>query len=131
VFYKLRNNEPSVNFRYLQIRKNPEEKKMYTLLYEERKEVFDKYEQLILQIAKYIHSSYMRRFIKKQYVRVDPDYYRVMMQCHTWHQLDMKNNIVTFDRVIQQMNEQFPVQLNRMIKKMKQFNKERETQFVY
>lgn len=115
-WYNVRGNEASVKFRYLQIRTNPILTTKLKLLYPNFTEVFDEIENRIHNITRYIHESYISRFISKRYTVVDQDCYRVIKECHSWHISDRKNNIVTSDKIMYVINALNPSVLNRMVK---------------
>lgn len=117
--FRARGNEPSIKFRYLQVRMNNRQTNMLYHLYPEMAEVMDEYENTIYEIAKSIHSAYVSRFIKKNHVTVSREKFSVIRVCHDWHQLDRVNNRVTLNRVIDVLNQQSPTQINKMIR---QFN---------
>lgn len=114
--FSLRGNQPSLNFRYLQIRTNPELKKKFLNLYPESKSNFSGYENHIQEICKFIYKSYVDRFIKKLNVVVEQPYYRIMSKCHKWHIEDRQNNRVTFNKVLEVINNESPVTVNHLIK---------------
>lgn len=116
---RVRGNEPSIKFRYLQVRMN---KKLTELLYElypEQKAVFDEYERIIYDIANGIYKAYVQRFIKKNYITVPVEEYQVVKACHTWHLSDKLNNRISLERVIKTLNEQSATNINHMIHRYK------------
>jgi hypothetical protein len=115
-YYDIRDNSPSVKFRYLQLRGDPEKKSVLQEMYPNFCEEFQNYEGLLLKSCRFILVNYIKRFVNKEYVKISPEEYKVMKECHTWHLLDKTKNIVTVNIIIQQMNKQTPVHLNRIIK---------------
>jgi hypothetical protein len=116
---RVRGNEPSIKFRYLQVRMN---KKLTELLYElypEQKTVFDEYERIIYDIANGIYKAYVQRFIKKNYITVPVEEYQVVKACHSWHLSDKENNRISLERVIKTLNEQSATNINHMIHRYK------------
>jgi len=124
--FRVRGNEPSVKFRYLQVRMDKKMTDMLYKLYPELAPVFDHYEKILYEIACGIHKAYVRRYINKTYVNVPHLEYQVMNECHTWYLSDRKTNRVNLDRVIRILNKQTPTHLNHMIHnfKIEQANKE-------
>lgn len=116
---KIRGNEPSIMYRYLQLRMNPEMLKKLNDLYPTFTSAFESYEDILCEIAKDIHSAYRARFIQKQHVVVPQEEYQVMRSCHSWHLENKEKNKVSLERVMKQMNLQAPTNLNKMIRRYK------------
>ena len=117
--FQTRGNEPSIKFRYLQVRMNTKMTEMLFSLYPELKPVFDDYENTLYDIARSIYRAYVQRFIKKRYVTVPREEYQVVSECHAWHLSDRENNRITLDKVIQILNKQPPTNVNHMIRRFK------------
>jgi len=115
--YKARGNEPSIKFRYLQVRMNKKYNEILHYLYPEYKKSFTDYENYIYDIARDITKSYVERFIKKNYVTVPVEEFQVIRECHTWHLLDRLENKININKVIDILNTQPPTNINRMIRK--------------
>ncbi len=113
---KIRNNEPSLPFRYLQLRLDCEKTNMLYNLFPQFSEKFDLYEDTIYEIAQFLHTSYMNRFVHKQFVTVDREFYPILRLCHEWHTQDRKNNKVSLDKVIEIINSRYDHVLNKMIR---------------
>lgn len=78
----LRNNEMDVGLRYIQLLKNaPENCSDFRKMYPEIN-FSTQYEEPLRLIAKFIHTSYMKRYIKKEYVHIPKIYFLIMTQCH-------------------------------------------------
>jgi len=117
--FKARGNEPSIKFRYLQVRMQKRNLNMLYHLYPEKIEIFDEYENTLFDIARSIYRSYVQRFIKKRYVTVPREEFSVIRECHTWHLSDRQNNRISIETVINFMNKQSPTSLNHMIRRYK------------
>ena len=117
--FKARGNEPSIKFRYLQVRMQKRTMNMLYHLYPDKIEVFDEYENTLFDIARSIYRSYVQRFIKKRYVTVPKEEFSVIRECHSWHLSDRQNNRISIDTVINFMNKQSPTSLNHMIRRYK------------
>jgi len=117
--FKTRGNEPSVKFRYLQVRMNKKMTDMLYRLYPEMQETFDDYENIIYEIARVIHRAYVHRFIKKRWVTVPKEEFQVINECHAWHLTDRANNRISPDKIITMLNKQSPTSLNHMIRRYK------------
>lgn len=115
--FRARGNEPSIKFRYLQVRMNRKQLAMLYYLYPDIRETFDEYENSLYDIACSIYNAYVQRFMKKRYVSMPREEYAVMRECHTWHLEDRENNRMSRDKVIQVLNSQSPMNLNHMIRR--------------
>jgi hypothetical protein len=118
-FYKVRGNESSIKFRYLQIRMDKTSNDMLHYLYPEFSKSFDEYEDNIYEIGKNIYGAYIDRFIKKQYVTVPVEEFNVIKECHTWHVEDRLNNRINLNKVLDILNRQTPTNINKMIRHLK------------
>lgn len=80
----VRNNEQNLVYRYIQLLKDPEQKE--TL--EELKNMYPEFrfsllvDRKINSIVNYIHSNYVARYIKKEYVLLPKTFFIVMKKCH-------------------------------------------------
>jgi len=117
--FKARGNEPSIKFRYLQVRMQRRTLNMLYHLYPDKIEVFDEYENTLFDITRSIYRSYVQRFIKKTYVTVPKEEFSVIRDCHSWHLSDRENNRISIDIVTNFMNKQSPTSLNHMIRRYK------------
>jgi hypothetical protein len=116
---KVRGNESSLPFRYLQLRMNKKMTDLLYKLYPDYKRTFDEYETMLGEIAQVIYHAYDQRFKKKNYAHLPREEYKVMLECHQWHEQDRKNNKVYLPKVIQILNKQCSTNLNKMIKRRK------------
>jgi len=123
--FKIRGNEPSVKFRYLQIRHDSAMVNMLYDLYPECIKQFEEYEYLIKDVATFIHTSYIDRFIKKQHVIVPKEEYNVIKECHGWYIADRDYNKINYNKVLQVLNMQTPTQINHMIRHLQFDNKQK------
>ncbi len=114
--FAVRGNEPSIPFRYLQVRMNREVCDQLYVLYPNFIQKFEYYENILFTTAKEIHSAYVDRFIKKIYVTLETEKYQVMRACHQWHLLDRRKNRISVRQVIKTLNDQPPTALNKMVR---------------
>lgn len=121
--FRARGNEPSIKFRYLQVRMTTRMVDMLYHLYPNMVKKFDEYEDTLYDIAKSVYRSYVQRFIKKKWVTAPQEEFAVMRECHKWHEQDRKVNRMSIDKVIDIMNQQTPTNLNKMIR---HFHSEKE-----
>lgn len=117
--YSSRGNEPSINYRYLQVRMDPRKNDMLRFLYPDNIQVFDDYENILYDVSKKIYDGYVNRFIKKQFVTLPVEEFKVMSLAHEWHQTDRTNNRINHNKIINLLNEQTPTNLNRIIRRIK------------
>jgi hypothetical protein len=121
-YYKLfqvRGNEPSVKYRYLQVRMDKQMVDNLYYLYPKFADAFDDYENTLYECAKQINKNYIDRFIKKKYVTVPKEEFTIMKACHDWHLEDREKNRISLRKVIDTMNEQNPSNLNKIIRRYK------------
>ena len=117
--FKARGNEPSIKFRYLQVRMNRKIVDMLYHLYADMSETFDDIENNIYDITKSIYNAYVQRFIKKRFVTVPTEEFAVVRECHSWHEEDRVVNRITLDKVMEVFNKQSPTAINRMLRRHK------------
>lgn len=118
-FFRVRANEPSVKYRYLQVRMNRRLTNGLYTLYPEHVKEFDDYENTIYKIAQNIHRAYIARYINKRYITVPTQEYKVIRACHAWHCADRENNRISEDKVIDELNKQSATDLNHMIRRFR------------
>ena len=116
----VRGNEPSIKFRYLQVRMNTDNNKLLRELYPEKCDVFDEYENRIYEIAKNIYKSYVDRFIKKIYVTTPVEEFNTIKEMHNWHIENRVENRISLNKVIEVLNTQTPTNINKMIRRLTQ-----------
>lgn len=111
----IRGNVPSIKFRYLQLRQEPENVKELSLLYPEFVKWFTLYETILLEICTDILNAYYVRFIYNQYIKIPPYEYSIMMLCRDWLS---KNNVTTMNCEIVKniVNTQKAITLNKIIR---------------
>ena len=114
----LRGNQPSIMFRYLQVRQTFQERDFITL-YSEHKESFDKYENALVNVSTILHYLYIERYVKKNYMELPPEQHYILKQCHSWYlnNRDPHPEIkVTREKVLEVVNAQPATVLNKLIK---------------
>jgi hypothetical protein len=119
-YFEVRGNEPSIRYRYLQVRMNKEMTDSLYELYPRYTDQFQNYENMLYAFAKVIYDSYVKRFIKRQFVTLPKEEYTIMRACHSWHLEDRAKNRMSLRKVIEKMNEQPPTILNKMIRRKTQ-----------
>jgi hypothetical protein len=115
--YKIRGNESSIKFRYLQLRNDAVKKEALCNLYPECRDTFLFYEKCIIDISQSILDGYVNRYIKKNFTTLPLEQFIIMSEVHKWHQLDRENNRVNLTIINEMIAKQQPTSINRMIKK--------------
>lgn len=115
--FNIRGNEPSIKFRYLQLRMDKEKVNQLNQLYPEMIPVFESYEKSLFEIAKTIHKAYIQRFIKKNFITVPKEEFLVIGECHSWHISNREQNRISVEKVIAVLNRQPPININAMIRR--------------
>ena len=123
----VRGNEPSIKYRYLQIRMDREKVDMLYYLYPKFADQFDNYENILYECAKQINYNYIKRFIKKKYITVPREEYQIMKKCHQWHLQDRERNRISLTKIIEILNEESATILNRIIRKYKNEKEAQQT----
>jgi hypothetical protein len=127
--FQARGNEPSIKYRYLQVRMNRSLCDILYYLYPNMTYQFEEYENTIYSIAQMIYTCYVNRYIKKQWVTVEVEEFNVMRKCHSLYEADRKNR-VTLNKVMDILNQQTPTNLNKMIRRFQNEKKLNNTQNV-
>jgi hypothetical protein len=115
--FALRGNRSSLKYRYLEVRMDPVLRPAFMELYSEYNDLFERYDNILMDIGKYIHSSYIARFVRKEVVKVPEEEFRVMRKCHAFHMSDRDYNRVSYNVVMDILDEQSPTRLNKMIRR--------------
>ena len=118
-YFNARGNEPSIKFRYLQVRMDKNSNRMLHELYPHMKKDFDEYENFIFEASRNIYNAYVDRFIKKLYVTVPVEEFNTMKEAHKWYLEDKTSHKITYEKIIDLLNLQSPTNLNRIIKRLK------------
>lgn len=116
-YFGLRGNEPSLKFRYLQVRNDDGLRNEYITMYEDHIADFQVYEDTIHELIKHIFNAYLNRFIHKKHVVLPVEEYQVLKECHSWHVSDRSNNHISIGKVSEIFNNQTPSKINRMIRR--------------
>ena len=114
--FKLRGNEPSINFRYLQIRNQSDLKNKIYQLYPHKIPDFKLYEKYILEIAKELLVYYHDRYVHNKFLHIPQNEHIIITKCNKWHMKNTKKNIVTINTLLFYLNNHPHNYLNYMIK---------------
>jgi len=126
-FFQTRGNEPSIKYRYLQVRMNSLICNNLYHLYPNMASEFEEYENIIYSIAQMIYTCYVDRYIKKQWVTVEIEEFNVIRKCHSIYEADRQNRI-TLKKVIDVLNEQSPTNINKMIRR---FQNKKNNKYIH
>ena len=114
--FDLRNNEPSIKYRYLQLRKT-DKKDKFIDLYSDMQKVFEGVELSLKKVASRIYKMYVDKFILKIFVFAPKDEYYVMTQCHSWHKENRETNKIRIEKVTEILESMTPYSLYQMTKR--------------
>ena len=120
--YNVRGNEPSIKFRYLQIRMNEQDNLDLRYLYPKNIDDFEQYENYIFDSSKFIYNSYVDRYIKRIRTVVPTEEFNVMREAHAWYLEDRDKHKITYEKIIEILNKQKATNLNKIIKRLKLAN---------
>ena len=115
-YFKVRNNVPSIMFRYLQVRTDEEMNKKMMELYPDHHNRFIEYENKLSDISSNLYYKYMDRFVKKIYTTVSPPENAILKMCHGWHLRDKAHNKISVANVMKVINSAAPELLNKLVK---------------
>lgn len=112
----IRGNVPSIKFRYLQLRTDETNNKIFRNIFGDYNEEFNKYESIIKRIGDKLFDIYMLRYIKKQRVLVSHEEHNILKSAHEWHNEDKQNNKMSKTKIYEIIDSKNPVLINSMIK---------------
>lgn len=110
----VRNNEPSIKFRYLQIRNNQEQIDSLKALYPEMIIEFDKYEKILDNISHIYYKAYVNRYIYHNFIDLPNHEFFIIKKVRGLYKTLKTNNIIGLIRNV--LREQSAVFLNQLIK---------------
>ena len=111
----LRGNEPSIKFRYIQIR-NETFIHDFINLYKEYNEWFVLYESIINETISDIFSAFITRYINRDYIMIPQKEYIVLQKCKKYVDSKPVNYKLTLEDVSNFFNELNCTQINKIIK---------------
>ena len=117
--FNVRGNEPSIKFRYLQVRNDRKTANALYNLYPDSNSTFDEIENIIYEICKNIYSAYVQRYIKKKFITVPKEEFAVMRECHKWHEEDRRLNRINLNKILEVFNTQTSTNVNKMIRRFR------------
>lgn len=102
----VRGQEPSLFRAYLRIRRSDEDLARFLTAFPERRNQWIGYEDQIVALGKLVHRYYVRRFIRKETLVVNKNYFYVMRLAHQWHCANRDANVVTLQKILELLDEQ-------------------------
>ena len=129
----IRGNQPSVFFRYLQVRNDTKLTNVLYELYPYESHWFQIYEKILYNVAVRILKCYIRRYIRKQYTSLPKLEYLIMKECFEWYHENTTENKVTIAKIISILNTKPAPYLHSLIKlvQMKRQQRQRRTTPVH
>lgn len=113
--FDARGNEPSIVFRYLQLRKT-EQVDVLKELYPEYIPKFEMYEDVLNEITNSLYKLYVRRFIHHHIEFTPQLHHFILKEAHSWHKSDTVRNRISFGKMNEIVNSKEATYLNRLIK---------------
>lgn len=114
--YQLRDNNPNLRFRYLELRNDPDKVRQLYALYPRSADIFDEYENTLYKIARMIYHYYVSRYIKNKYITLPREEYLIMKKCHDWYLSDRQNNRIFTAKIMEFLSQEPPLNLYKMIR---------------
>jgi hypothetical protein len=103
-YLRVRNNEPDLKFRYLQLWRNQDSLyNTFIKIYPEFESKKDSYHNYSLKIAKYLHNLYFKKFVNKIKIVCQKNEWAILQNVHAWFWADRTSRKVTFDVMYQKM----------------------------
>lgn len=121
---ELRGNEPSIKFRYLHLRMDPEKNECFRELYPDHVSQMDDQDKYIFEASRIICQAYINKYIKGQRVVVPPAEFAIMREAHNWYKRDGSKRRMSYEVIIEILNKLKPTELNRIIKDYRMGNLE-------
>lgn len=113
----VRGNNPNLRFRFLEVRRNLELVQQLYILYPKSAEIFDRYENILFNVASMINHFYVQRYIRHKYVTLPKEEYFIMKKCHDWYLQDQTHHRIFTKKVLEFINEENPLHLYKMIRR--------------
>lgn len=115
--YKIRANSPDIFLRYIELRqKNSQEFTDFKHLYKEYTQEFNQMEETFQNKAQHILSSYIKRYIKREFIRISQEEFFVLITCHKWHIENRDLHKININKVKEVMNLQKPKNLLNILR---------------
>lgn len=114
---RVRGCEPSLYRVYMRVRQNEDELRSFVELFPDQKtsHMMNAVEQSIMDLARKICNFYVRRFVHKEHVVVDKNYYYIMRLAHQWHCENREHNILSVQKFLEILDKQEPNFLYKLL----------------
>ena len=122
-YWSIRNNNPNLLIRYLELRNNdPEKLKLFFQLYPRFVYTSDNIENQIFDLSKIIYDAYIERYIKKKYISLPKQEYIILKKAHDWHNEDRHSHKIYRNKILSLLNQEKPFHLYQMLKRFRLLN---------
>ena len=99
LYSNVRGNEPDLTFRFIRLLRDRDASmlNLFVSLYPQYKDKESYYATLSFKVAKYLHTLYFSKFVKKEKIECQQDDWSILRNVHEWFWADRVNRRVTFD----------------------------------
>lgn len=87
---KIRNNEPNVLYRFVQLRFQPEQLAVFVQLYPEHQAKFQEWDDVMNKVAHNILRKYIERYVNGRTAVLPPDQFPMMAQLHNMYKNELR-----------------------------------------
>ena len=100
-YIRVRNNEPDLNFRFLQLLRDQTSSVFQTFLklYPEYKSKVNYYMSITFKLSKLLQNMYFKKFVQKEKIVFLKDEWFILKNVHQWFWEDRENRKITFDNM--------------------------------
>lgn len=116
-YWEIRNNNPNLYLRYLEIRQDARKREDFFRLYPRFIDIAEKIEEKIFQLSKHLCDAYIERYIRKRFLSLPKQEFFVLKKAHEWHNADKEHNRIYRDKIYTLLNEQPSNSLYQMVKR--------------
>lgn len=115
-YYNVRNNEPSIRYRYLELRSDSDAVDKLCYMYPHYVSKFDHIEYMLSIISNTLYKAYVDKYIKRKHTIVSKEEYKIIKDCFEWYNSDTRRRVSrrVIMKFLNKQNNQF---LNTLIKK--------------
>lgn len=112
--FNLRDNEPNIVVRYLELRNEPDSARKFKKLYPEHRVKFTNCETLLNRLSTYLWNTYKERYMMKNYLYLRPQYHYIIKQCNLdYLQTRERTNVLVVKNMI---DKQSPTTIYKLLK---------------
>lgn len=123
-YLKIRGNESSVRFRYVQLMRNTEDALSLRELFPDMCSDFDRYDRLVTEASVDIEEAFIARYVNKKFARLPQDEYSVLKTVNSVRIKDRKK--VTSESIRALLLTQHPSVINQIIRRRRIEENKRE-----